>query len=51
MHGTVKLYFIYFGLSYFFQIFDKHYVLKTRPAWAGFKTAEVGIAIIECNIW
>jgi hypothetical protein len=23
----------------------------TRPAWAGFKTAEVGIAIIMCNIW
>jgi hypothetical protein len=24
---------------------------ETRPAWAGFKTAEVGIAIIMCNIW
>ena len=26
-------------------------IIITRPAWAGFKTAEVGIAIIMCFIW
>ncbi len=40
------------GTVYWMDVSDLLAItFKTRPAWAGFKTAEVGIAIIMCNIW
>ncbi len=33
------------------ETLPKLFIVETRPAWAGFKTAEVGIAIIMCFIW